>query len=251
MATELASPSRPAASQVGLSGRRYDNYFFSGIALLMLVTAFVGFAPTYYLAGVFHAPLPSRIIHVHAVVFSCWVLLLIAQTSLVSAGRVDIHRRMGIAGMLLACVMVVVGVMAATDSLVRGFNPNGRDIQAFYIVPVTSVLIFGALILLAYLNRSNPAAHKRLILVATTALMVAPLARFPMAWLHRNAVHATWLTYIALLLIVAYDLWSTHRLHRATLWASAFLIFVEQIRIPISHTAAWHNFTRWVIAVGS
>jgi len=47
-----------------LPGRRYDHYFFSGMALLMLATVFEGFARTYYLAGVFHAPLPSLIIHV-------------------------------------------------------------------------------------------------------------------------------------------------------------------------------------------
>jgi len=57
-------------------------------------------------------------------VFSCWILLLITQTSLVSAGRVDIHRRLGIAGVVLACLMVVVGVLAATDALVRGFPPG-------------------------------------------------------------------------------------------------------------------------------
>ena len=41
----------------------------------MLITVFVGFAPSYYLAGAIHAPLPSLAIHVHVVVFSCWILL--------------------------------------------------------------------------------------------------------------------------------------------------------------------------------
>src|SRR5712664_1482519 len=120
MATAVAHPGNPAKPSVGLPGRRYDHLFFSAMALLMLATVFIGFARTYYLAGVFHAPLPSRIIHVHGAVFSCWMLLLITQASLVSAGRADIHRRLGIGGMLLACLMVIVGVLAATDLLVRG-----------------------------------------------------------------------------------------------------------------------------------
>jgi len=37
------------------------------------------------------------------------MLLLLTQTTLVSAGRVDIHRRLGIAGFLLAWAMVVLG----------------------------------------------------------------------------------------------------------------------------------------------
>lgn len=85
------------------------------MALLILATVFLGFAHSYYLAGVFHAPLPSRIIHIHGTIFSCWILLLITQTSLVAAGRTDIHRRLGIAGFLLACLMVVVGVLAAAN----------------------------------------------------------------------------------------------------------------------------------------
>ena len=32
--------------------RQYDNYFFSAMALLILTTVFVGFARTYFLAGV-------------------------------------------------------------------------------------------------------------------------------------------------------------------------------------------------------
>src|SRR5437660_4460628 len=123
MATVVAHPSNPARPSIGLPGRRYDHPFFSAMALLMLATVFVGFARTYYLAGVFHAPLPSLIIHVHGAAFSCWILLLVSQTTLVSAGRVDIHRRLGIAGFLLACLMVVLGTSAATDALVREAGP--------------------------------------------------------------------------------------------------------------------------------
>jgi hypothetical protein len=120
------------------------------MAVLMLVTGFVGFAHTYYLAGLFRAPLPSLIIHVHGAAFSLWMILLITQATPVSSGRVDIHRRLGIAGFVLACVMVVLGVWAATDSLVREAGPAGRDVQLFYIVPLSSMLLFGTLIVFAF-----------------------------------------------------------------------------------------------------
>jgi hypothetical protein len=82
--------------------RRLDRYFFSGIAFLMTGTVFLGFARSYYLAGVFRAPLPNWLIHLHGAAFSIWILLLVAQTSLVSAGRVDVHRRLGLGGVWLA-----------------------------------------------------------------------------------------------------------------------------------------------------
>jgi hypothetical protein len=67
--------------------RQYERFFFSGMAILILATVFLGFAKTYFLAGVFSAPLPSWIIHVHGAVFTSWILLLIVQTLLVSAGH--------------------------------------------------------------------------------------------------------------------------------------------------------------------
>lgn len=246
MATTVADPSPPAKLAPSLPGRRYDHFFFTSMALLMLVTVFVGFARTYYLAGVFHAPLPSLIIHLHGAAFSCWLLLLVTQTSLVSAGRTDIHRRLGMAGFFLACLMVVLGVLAATDSLVREAGPAGRDPKFFYIIPLTDILIFAILIFFAFRNRFNPAAHKRLIFVATSGLLIAAIARWPFAFVYRNAPRAALLSYIFLLILVAYDLWSARKVHRATLWAGAFLIFVQQIRLPIGKTDTWHAFATWV-----
>jgi hypothetical protein len=246
MATVAARHNVPVMPATGLPGRRFDHFFFSGMALLLLGTVFVGFAPTYYMAGVFHAPLPSVIIHVHGAVFTCWILMLVTQTSLVAAGRVDIHRRLGIAGFLLACVMMVLGVLAATDSLVRGGGPPGLDPRIFYIVPLTDMMIFATLIFFAFHFRSNPAMHKRLILIATIGLSFAALARWPIAFVHRKPVHAALASYIFLVLVVAYDLWSTHRLQRVTLWAGIFLVVVQQIRVPLAMTGPWLHFAGWV-----
>ncbi|MGA7360992.1 MAG: hypothetical protein WBW70_19215, partial [Candidatus Sulfotelmatobacter sp.] len=92
MATAALPRSNP--QRFAVNGQ-VDNYFSPGIAILILVTVFVGFARSYFLAGVFRAPLPNLLIHIHGAVFSSWIFLLITQTLLVSAGRVDIHRWLG------------------------------------------------------------------------------------------------------------------------------------------------------------
>jgi hypothetical protein len=228
-----------------LPGRRYDHVFFTSMALVMLLTVFVGFARTYYLAGLFWAPLPSAIIHIHGAVFSCWILLLVAQTSLVSAGRVDIHRRLGLAGFFLGCLMIVLGVAAATDSLARG-APAGRDPQMFYIVPLTNILLFAIFLYFAYRARRDPPTHKRFIYIATVVLLGPAITRFPFAFVQGKSPLVALLADGFLLVLVAYDLWSTRRIHRATLWAGALLIFVQQTRFPVGKTAAWHAFAAWV-----
>jgi FtsH-binding integral membrane protein len=248
MSTIAMRPMQPAKQLKVLPGRRFDHLFFSSMVLLILATVFLGFARTYYLAGVFGAPLPGLIIHLHGAAFTCWILLLVTQTSLVSAGRVDIHRRLGIAGFLLACLMVILGVLAATNSLKRNAGPPGSDPKFFYIIPLTDMLIFATLIFFAFSARSNPSAHKRLIFVATVALMIAAIARWPF-WSHRDPITATLVSYVFLLILVTYDLWSTRKLHRATIWAGGFLIFVQQMRIPIGKTVAWHSFATWIQSI--
>ena len=246
MATIASAPGAITARPTRqLPGRKYDHQFFSAAALLLSVAVFVGFAPTYYLAGMVHAPLPDRLIHFHGALFTSWMLLLIAQTSLVAAGKVNVHRRLGIAGCVLACVMVPVGLLAAVDSLVRRAGPPGRDSQAFFIVPFTEILLFGVLMLFAFRARKDSPAHKRLIMIATTALALAAVARWPV--FHRSSpLGAATTTWIFLLLLAAYDLWSTRRLHRATIWGSALLIFVQLVRFPVAQTTAWHAFAGWL-----
>jgi hypothetical protein len=153
MATAAAGNRLPMVTRA--PGRRYDHFFFSGMALLLLATVFVGFARSYYLAGMMRATLPSVIIHLHGAAFSCWILVLIAQTSLVAVGRVDIHRRLGVFGFLLACAMVVLGVLAGTNSLARGFAPPGLDAATFYVIPISDMLIFPTLIFFAFRDRSS------------------------------------------------------------------------------------------------
>jgi FtsH-binding integral membrane protein len=242
MASTAASPALITRS---LPGQRYDHIFFSTLAWLILLTVFAGFAQTYYLAGLVTAKLPSTIIHVHAVVFSCWMLLLITQTSLAASGRIHIHRRLGIAGFVLASLMIVIGPWAAIDMLVRG-GPVGRDPRAFFAIPLSTILIFAALVVSAFRARRNPPVHKRLIILATVGLLPAAITRWPMAVFHHNTMVSMWSSYVFALLVILYDLWSSHKIHRVTLAASAFLIVIGQAAFPIGRTGAWHGFARWV-----
>jgi hypothetical protein len=226
---------------------RLGNLFFPGVAALILAAVFLGFARTYYLAGVFRAPLPNLLVHIHGAVFSLWILLLIAQTSFIASGRVDIHRRVGLFGFGLACLMVLLGLMAATDNLARHFAPGeaGAGVKAFYAVPVGDMLVFSTLIYFGFRERFNPAAHKRLMLVATITLLDAAFVRWPIPATWWDLRIAEVCCYALLLLLMCYDLWSAGKLHRATLWASVLLIVVQQVRMPIGRTFLWQSLATW------
>lgn len=228
--------------------RPHEHLFFAGMAVLLLATVFVGFAASYYLAGMVKAPLPSRIIHVHALVATFWMLLLAAQVSLVSAHRVDLHRRLGVSAVPLACAMVVTGLMAGADVLRRGIPPGLEHL--LFLINTNMVFVFAVLIALAFRMRGDPPAHKRFIVIANVALMFAGFIRWPVEVLYHSIPAAARVPYCFLLLLALYDLWSTRRIHPVTLWASAFLVFVFEVQFLVAETMAWRSFAAWVRSIG-
>ena len=234
-----------------LPGRKYDRRFFFAITLLLVVVVAIGFGPTYYLAGVFRAPLPSRIVHIHGAVFSTWMILLVVQTGLISTRRVEWHRKLGVAGFVLACGMVVTVLLTAADFAMRAkAKPNSEALLTLLVVPFTDAAAFAVLAGLAYALRKNAAAHKRLIIIATAGLTRAALVRWhvPILFQHQHAAYTA--TYVFLVLLATYDLWSTRKIHRATIWGSVFLILMGQIGGFIGPTAPWHAFAHWVQSLG-
>ncbi len=216
------------------------------MAVLMLVTVAIGFARTYYLAGLSRAPLASPILQFHGAVFSSWILLLLVQALLVSSKRVDVHRKLGIAGFLLACAMVVLGVLTVANQLSRYAHLRENHVLTASVVSFSGIFSFAVLAGFAYALRRNTAAHKRLVLIATIALTTLAFYRWPVPFLYHQLSAAYFATYMFLVLMIAYDLWSTHRVNPATLWGSLFTVLVEQIGLLIGPTAAWHAFAGWV-----
>ena len=228
---------------------RYDNRFFAGMAVVSLVVIFLGFARTYYLAGIFKAPLPNPLVHIHGAVFSLWILLFIAQISLITVHRVDLHRRLGMSGFGLACLMVILGVLVATDRLARHVaNPGTEtveEVRAFYAIPLADMLMFSTFVYLGFRNRTHPAVHKRLMLFATFALLDAGFDRWSIFDPYPLPVVHAVCFFPLLAVLMVYDMWSTGKLQRVTLWANGFLVAVQQLRHPFSHTAAWQAFATW------
>jgi len=122
--------------------------FFFGYGPRHAGHGFRRFCVHYYFAGVFRVRLASLIIQLHGAVFSSWILL-VSQTSLASAGRVDIHRRLGIAGFLLACLMVVRR-FGGHPFASPGRWPN-CGCEVFYIIRPTDMFAFATPVIFASL----------------------------------------------------------------------------------------------------
>jgi len=77
----------------------------------------------------------------------------ITQISLVRARRVELHRRLGLLGFVLATVMIVLGT-ATADRLARHVAQPGTDtveeVRGFYAVPLGDMLMFSTFVYLGY-----------------------------------------------------------------------------------------------------
>ena len=98
----------------GLSGLAITSSRAAAIAIAAAV--FYGFATTYYLKPFFGTPPLPRIFHIHAAIFTSWIVLFVLQASLVHPGATDLHRKLGLAGAALAIAMVVFGFVAAVPA---------------------------------------------------------------------------------------------------------------------------------------
>lgn len=231
----------------------HDRIFFSGMALAMAVAVFSGFARTYYLSGFFGGNATfsggpfSPVVRLHAALFTAWVLLFLVQTALVATHRVAIHRRMGIAVAVLAAAMVAVGTAVALANAQRGGAPPGISPLAFLVIPLGDMVLFTVLVTAALWQRRNKEAHKRLMLLAYTAILVAAVARFPGV----QPLGPLWffgLTFLPVLLIgVTYDLVTRGRVHPAYWWGGALLIVSVPLRLAISTTPAWHRLAETLV----
>ena len=72
-----------------LSPARQGRMFHAGMAVACLITALVGFGPTYFFKPIHPSPPLPSLLHAHGLVFTAWLVLLIMQSGLVRADRVD------------------------------------------------------------------------------------------------------------------------------------------------------------------
>ena len=237
---------------------RRDRRFYVGMAIAAVATVFFGFAPTYYLKSFPHtaayptglpvSPSLPALVHVHALVFSVWILLFLAQTTLIAADRPHLHRRLGIAGAVLAPFMVILGVMTAMKGGRDGWNPGGPypDSLAFMIVGLVDILIFAAFVTAGLYFRRRAELHKRLMLLATVGgLMWPAITRMP--YVAGRPLPMFALLSALVLASAVRDVWlrSTGRL--VSLGGGLLILAALPIRVAIGLTDSWHALAAWLI----
>lgn len=226
-----------------------EHRFYTGMAVAIVATVFVGFARSFFLHPLFPEwPVPPEpIFAVHGVAFTAWIALLVTQAMLVARGRTDLHRKLGVLGVALAVAMVVLGTLGA---LVAARRPTGFiDIPVpplqFLIVPLSALALFALFVALAIARRRDPQSHKRLMLLASIQLVTAAIARWPMVMDYGPPAYFG-LTDLFVVAIAVRDYRTRGALHPATLWGGMLAIAMQPAQLMASGTQAWLAVARWL-----
>ena len=209
---------------------------------------FVGFSRSYFLKGWYGTPELSRLLHLHGLVFTTWVLFFVAQTALVASGRTYLHRRMGVAGAVLALLVLVVGTTVAIMRVKSGrASPiPGVPALAFLAIPLFDMIVFAILVGTALYFRRRLEAHKRLMTLAMISLLAAPIARLHFPLLPPGPPTFFGLADLFIVALLIYDLVTRRKVHPATMWGGLLVVASQPLRLVIAGTPAWMAFARWI-----
>ena len=225
--TDIASSERAGARQAPAQKEAWnaDIGFYLTMAIVSAVLIFAGFAPSFYLKSVIHAPPPlSALTITHGLVFTGWMALFIVQPALIAAKRPEVHRQLGILGALLFGAMVTLGISTAITAGRLGHAPPlAPPPLAFMALPLFGIVGASVLVACALWNRRRSDWHKRLML-ASFFIMTGPgtgRLAIPLGF----AAQATWVSVVVaeilLLAAIAYDYNGYKRVHPAYVLAAA------------------------------
>lgn len=226
-----------------------DRWFFPAILGAIWLILLSGFLPETIASLQPGGRTFPLIIHIHAVVFFGWVTFLTLQIGLIRTGNVAWHRRMGIVGAMLAIAVVLAGPAAA---LTQHINHAALQPPQFLALQLGNIGVFAVMVTAGLLLRGQSAAHKRLMLIGTIALIGAGFGRIvrmltgaPPPWTIMPAVYVA--GNILLLIIALYDYRTRGRLHPVFLAATGFFLAAQLVIGTMLQSPAWAQVARQIV----
>lgn len=232
-----------------------DRNFCAAFLAVCWLGVLMGFVPAglkrYTGQAEYVAPL---ILDIHAVAFSAWMALLTCQILLIRNRQPKLHMKLGLVSVGLVPLMAVSAFLSEVYSQRWRFihPPNS---QAFFIIAIFEVSAFTILATAGVVSRKNPAAHKRLILLATTMIVGAAYGRWwgtPLYNVFGDGLSGVVIytyagTDIILAGAVAYDWLTRGRLHRVYELAVPTILAGEIATTFIYHSPRWLPIARLAI----
>ncbi len=238
------------------SERRFDRCLYLGASLIFLALVFWTFARSFYLRPFFATPPLSALLHIHGTVMTGWVVLLVAQTSLIAAHRVQWHRRLGAFGAVWAALVVLIGsitTLHAAAREVRGHTDFAASQVIITSLDLLQMLFFAGFVAIAIWQRYRPDYHKRLMLLTIACMLPDALARLPVSFMTRatetelNLRIMVGLDVFMLVCLGVDTIWH-RRLHPAFAWGALLFVGAFHVALYVTQTRVWVAFAESLLS---
>jgi hypothetical protein len=243
--------SRVSAASGFAAHHRYDRTMIAAAVFGIWLAIVVGFAIDIFRRAHIGALNFSLIVHLHAIAYTSWLVLLAVQVWLMRARRAEVHRRLGWAALFLLPAMLVLGPATAFYGVAD--NPYMPDKWiAWLSVNYTNALGSVALLTAGFLMRRNPAAHKRLMVMGTIAVTEPGFSRIWEPWLEARLGQgylpfyvSTYVgTFLLVIAVGAYDLATRRRLHPAYIAAALWIFANEALATWLFYQPFWLDWMK-------
>ena len=231
-----------------LSARLRDRRFYLFITILTAALVFSGFARTFFLNGLFaKLRLPSLFI-VHGVVFSSWLVVLVTQAFLVSAKKIQIHKKLGYTRIVLVTAMFVLGWIMSVQAAQSSFTPpGGPPPTTFFAFQLLGLFAFAAFIAAGYLFRNRSETHKRLMVAGTALILTPAVARIFLLFSTNLVIVKAFAVQLAVLLAcMAYDFVTRKRIFLPYVSGVVTLLALLPASALIGGTRLWLAIAHWI-----
>ena len=223
--------------------RRFDRRLYLGASLIFFALVFWTFARTFYLKPFFRTPPLSALLHIHGAVMTGWVVLLVVQTSLIAAHRVQWHRRLGVFGAVWGALVVLFGsitTLRAAAREVRGHTDFAAGQVVITSLDLLQMLFFAAFVAIAIWQRHRTDYHKRLMLLTIACMLPDALARLPVSFMTNQLILVGMDGFI--MICVGIDTLWHRRLHPAFAWGALLFVAAFHLALYFTQTRAWIAF---------
>ncbi|HWF86751.1 MAG TPA: hypothetical protein VG222_17955 [Vicinamibacterales bacterium] len=215
---------------VARARQHFERRFYLGASFLFLMLVFWTFAPSFYLKAFFNTPPLSRLLHLHGVVMSGWVILLLVQSGLIAAHRVQWHRRLGVFGTVWAALVVIVGSVTTLHAAAREVRAHSAFAASQVVITsldLIQMLLFAGFVSTAVWLRRRPDYHKRLMLLTIACMLPDALARLPVSFMTNELILVGLDGFV--LLCVGIDTIGHRRLHPAFGWGGLLIVGARSV----------------------
>ncbi len=227
------------------------NTYFTRAAIVTILLVFAGFARTYYLKTFFGTPVLPPLLHLHGFVLTLWFVLFLVQVRLVAARRIDLHRLLGICGVVLAVFIVLISSAVAIHATRRDFLADPRSNTALSFLAfllLGELLPFVGFLVAALLFRRRSDYHKRFMLLASCSFLGAAIIRLPFHFIQAAGIWASiGMVETVAVTFILFDTAQNRRLHAAFLWGGLLFVSVLPALVFLSRTQMWIDIARRLV----